>query len=66
MAKSGVIESHNLTAQGVLKLEGDEIYLTEIDGVGDVSLADLLFSFRDTDVKITVVRKTQYEKSEEN
>ena len=52
MAKSGIVENHTLVAQGAMKIENGEIYLTEVLGVGDVKLADLLYAFDGQNVKI--------------
>lgn len=65
MAKSGIVENHSLVAQGKMKIEDGEIYLTEVLGVGDVKLADLLYAFDEENVKISVAKKDEMIKSEE-
>lgn len=65
MAKSGIVENHTLVAQGALKIEDGDIFLTEVMGVGDVKLADLLYAFDGQNVKISVAKKDEMIKSEE-
>lgn len=65
MAKSGIVENHTLVAQGVLKVENGEIYLTEVMGVGDVKLADLLELWDGQNVKISIAKRDEMTKSED-
>ncbi len=65
MAKSGIVENHTLVAQGVLKVENGEIYLTEVMGVGDVKLADLLTLWDGQNVKISVAKRDEMTKGED-
>ncbi len=65
MAKSGIVENHTLVAQGVLKVENGEIYLTEVMGVGDVKLADLLALWDGQNVKISVAKRDEMTKGED-
>ena len=65
MAKSGVVENHTLVAQGVLKIDNGDIYLTEVMGVGDIKLDQLLWAFNEESVKISVAKKTEMASSEE-
>lgn len=65
MAKSGIVENHTLVAQGTLKVENGEIYLTEVMGVGDVKLADLLYAFDGQIVKVSVAKRDEMVKDEE-
>ncbi len=65
MAKSGIVENHTLVAQGVLKVVDGEIYLTEVMGVGDVKLADLLTVWDGQSVKISVAKRDEMVKSED-
>lgn len=65
MAKSGIVENHTLVAQGVLKIENGEIFVTDVLGVGDVKLADLLYAFDGESVKISVAKRDEMVKNEE-
>lgn len=65
MAKSGIVENHTLVAQGAMKIENGEIYLTEVLGVGDVKLADLLYAFDGQNVKISVAKRDEMVKNED-
>lgn len=65
MAKSGIVENHTLVAQGVLKIGNGEIFVTDVLGVGDVKLADLLYAFDGESVKISVAKRDEMVKNEE-
>lgn len=65
MAKSGIVENHTLVAQGALKIEDGEISLTDVLGVGDVKLADLLYAFDGENVKISVAKRDEMIKNED-
>ena len=57
MAKSGIVENHTLVAQGIMDIKDGVPYLTEVLGVGEVRLIDLLSNFDGEMVKITVAKR---------
>ena len=65
MAKAGIVENHTLVGQGILNLDGGEIILKEVAGVGDVNLGDLLTAFDGQEVKISVAKRNEMTRDEE-
>lgn len=65
MAKSGVVENHTLTVQGKMKVDGGEVILEEVLGVGTIALVDLLTGFNGDNVKISVAKREEVVKEEE-
>lgn len=65
MAKSGIVENHTLVAQGKMRIENGEIHLEDVLGVGEVNLAELLSAFDEETVKITVAKRDEMVKNEE-
>lgn len=57
MAKSKIVEKHNLAAEGVLNITGDKIVI-EVEDLGSRNLATMLKSFDGQLVKIAVAKTT--------
>lgn len=55
MAKSKIVEKHNLSVEGVLNIQDDKIVL-EIEDLGNRNLATMLKSFDGQLVKIAVAK----------
>lgn len=57
MAKSKIVEKHNLAAEGVLNISGDKIVL-EVEDLGSRNLATMLKGFDGQLVKIAIAKTT--------
>ena len=57
MAKSKIVEKHNLSVEGVLNISGDKIVL-DVEDVGSRNLATMMKSFDGQLVKIAVAKTT--------
>ncbi len=57
MAKSKIVEKHNLSVEGVLNIKDDKIVI-EVEDLGSRNLAAMLESFDGQLVKIAVAKTT--------
>ena len=57
MAKSKIVEKHNLSVEGVLDIQDDKIVI-EVEDVGSRNLAAMMKSFDGELVKIAIAKTT--------
>lgn len=57
MAKSKIVEKHNLSVEGVLDIQDDKIVI-EVEDVGSRNLATMMKSFNGELVKIAIAKTT--------
>ena len=55
MAKSKIVETHRVSAEGILDIDTDTgMIVLDVEDIGEKNLADLLVKFNGANVKVVV------------